>query len=100
MSTVTAHGAGRETTIVIGGGQAGFAFSAKLRELRYPGRIVIVGDEKHLPYQRPPLSKAYLLGETTIDRLQFRPERFYADNGIELRLSTRVLSVSRDRRSV
>jgi 3-phenylpropionate/trans-cinnamate dioxygenase ferredoxin reductase subunit len=100
MSTVTARTAESETTIVIGGGQAGFAFSAKLRELRYPGRIILIGDEKHRPYQRPPLSKAYLLGETTIDRLQFRPERFYADNGIELRLSTRVLSVSRDHRTV
>jgi 3-phenylpropionate/trans-cinnamate dioxygenase ferredoxin reductase subunit len=89
-----------QTTIVIGAGQAGFAISAKLRELRYPGRIILIGDEKHRPYQRPPLSKAYLLGETTIDRLQFRPERFYADNRIELLLSTRVLSVSRDRRSV
>ena len=100
MSTVTAEVGERETTVVVGGGQAGFAFSAKLRELGYPGRIVLIGDEKHPPYQRPPLSKAYLLGETTVERLQFRPEQFYANNGIELRLSTRVLSVSRDHRSV
>ena len=66
----------------------------------YPGHIVLVSEEQHGPYQRPPLSKAYLLGETTVERLQFRPKQFYADNGIELRLSSRAVKISRPERHV
>ncbi|MGB5215009.1 MAG: FAD-dependent oxidoreductase, partial [Anderseniella sp.] len=58
-----------ETTIVIGAGQAGFSFCARLRELGYLGNIILIGDEHHAPYQRPPLSKAYLLGDMTLDRM-------------------------------
>ncbi len=87
-------------TVVVGGGQAGFAFCAKLRELGYGGRIVLVSEERHGPYQRPPLSKAYLLGETTLDRLQFRSAQFYADSGIELRSGVRAIAIARDDRRV
>lgn len=97
---MTEGAAQSETTVVIGGGQSAFAFCAKLRELGYPGHVVVFGEERHGPYQRPPLSKAYLLGETTSERLQFRTPAFYADSRIELRLSTRVASLSRADRLV
>lgn len=81
--------------VIIGAGQAGFSASAKLRELGHAGPITIVGDEPQPPYQRPPLSKAYLLGETTQERLFFRPRSFYADKGIDLRLSTSAVHIDR-----
>lgn len=75
---------------VIGAGQAGAALVAKLRSLRFDGEITLIGEEPVPPYQRPPLSKGYLLGEMTQDRLLLRPESFYADQGITLRLGARV----------
>ena len=54
----------QRTVAIIGAGQAGFQVAASLREHSYDGRIVIIGDESHPPYQRPPLSKAYLLEAT------------------------------------
>lgn len=93
-------GADNETTVVVGGGQAGYAFCAKLRDLHYPGHVILISEERHGPYQRPPLSKAYLLGETTLDRLQFRAASFYADSRIDLRNSIRVLAIDRGARTV
>lgn len=89
-----------ETTVVIGGGQAGYAFCTKLRELSYPGHVILISEERHGPYQRPPLSKAYMLGETTLERLQFRAATFYADSRIDLRNSTCALAIDRASRSV
>jgi len=73
--------------VIIGAGQAGFSVAAKLRELNYSGAITLLGDEKYPPYQRPPLSKGYLLGELDEQRLYFRPTSFYADKNIKLHLS-------------
>lgn len=75
---------------IIGGGQAGFAAAAKLRNLGHEGAITLYCAEDVPPYQRPPLSKAYLLGEMERERLYFRPADFYAENGIDLRLGVRV----------
>lgn len=75
---------------VIGAGQAGAALVAKLRSLGFGGEIALIGEEPVPPYQRPPLSKAYLLGEMTQERLFLRPESFYADHGISLHLGMRV----------
>ncbi|MFT6457222.1 NAD(P)/FAD-dependent oxidoreductase [Pseudophaeobacter arcticus] len=79
--------------IVIGAGQAGSSLVAKLRKDGFDGEITLIGAENTLPYQRPPLSKAYLLGEMELERLFLRPESFYADNKITLRLGTVVTAI-------
>jgi len=76
--------------IVIGAGQAGAALTAKLRNLGYQGHISLIGNETVPPYQRPPLSKAYLMGDMARDRLFLRPEEFYENQNIDLRLNTTV----------
>ncbi|MEM7644632.1 MAG: FAD/NAD(P)-binding oxidoreductase [Pseudomonadota bacterium] len=75
---------------VIGAGQAGASAVETLRKQGFKGRLTLWGAEAELPYQRPPLSKAYLLGEMTRDRLHLRTAEFYADQGVELRLGTWV----------
>ncbi len=89
-----------ETTIVIGAGQAGFSFCARLRELGYLGNVILIGDEHHPPYQRPPLSKAYLLGDISLERLSLRPDEFYADQRIDLRTDSRVTGIAPGDRTV
>lgn len=86
--------------VIIGGGQGGFAVAAKLRALKDERAITIVGAERVPPYQRPPLSKKYLLGEMSFDRLLFRPESWYGENGIDLRLGSFVERIDRDARQV
>ncbi|WP_435166913.1 NAD(P)/FAD-dependent oxidoreductase [Falsirhodobacter sp. 1013] len=81
--------------VVVGAGQAGAALAAKLRTLGATGRITLLGDEPVAPYQRPPLSKAYLLGEMGVDRLTLRADSFWAAHGIELRTGARVTAIDR-----
>ncbi|HVK90992.1 MAG TPA: FAD-dependent oxidoreductase [Mycoplana sp.] len=81
--------------VVVGGGQAAFALVAKLRALKDMRPVTIVSSEASPPYQRPPLSKKYLLGEADLGRLQFRPESWYPEHDVELRLSTEVTSIDR-----
>ncbi|MBK5934588.1 3-phenylpropionate/trans-cinnamate dioxygenase ferredoxin reductase subunit [Rhodovulum imhoffii] len=76
--------------VITGAGQAGAALAARLRALEFPGDITLIGAEPVPPYQRPPLSKKYLLGELPLERLFLRPEEFYAENAIALRLGQRV----------
>ncbi|MGF0536665.1 NAD(P)/FAD-dependent oxidoreductase [Agrobacterium sp. ES01] len=76
--------------VIIGAGQAGFALSAKLRMLGDMRPITMIGAEPEIPYQRPPLSKKYLLGEMTFERLTFRPAEWFVENKVELKLSTWV----------
>jgi 3-phenylpropionate/trans-cinnamate dioxygenase ferredoxin reductase subunit len=86
--------------VIIGAGQAGFAMAAKLRALKDLRPITILGAEDVLPYQRPPLTKKYLLGEMSFDRLLFRPEQWFVDNDVEIRLSTWVEQIKRDSKQV
>ncbi|MEM7733448.1 MAG: FAD-dependent oxidoreductase [Pseudomonadota bacterium] len=79
--------------VVVGGGQAGASVVAKLRALEYTGQITLIGEEAAPPYQRPPLSKKYLLGELELERMYLRPESFYAENDIDLRLNEQVTSI-------
>lgn len=79
--------------IVIGAGQAGSSLVAKLRALGDTGAITLIGAEPAPPYQRPPLSKAYLLGDMPVERLFLRPEAFYADHNITLRLGQTVTAI-------
>ena len=86
--------------VVVGAGQAGASLVAKLRSTGFEGDITLIGAEKVPPYQRPPLSKAYLLGEMAEERLYLRPAEFYADNDISLRLNTRVTDIDPDGKTV
>ncbi|GAA6176308.1 NAD(P)/FAD-dependent oxidoreductase [Sulfitobacter pacificus] len=76
--------------IVIGAGQAGSSCVAKLRNGGFDGDVTLIGAEPVPPYQRPPLSKAYLMGEMTLERLFLRPESFYDELNIDLRLNAWV----------
>ena len=78
---------------VIGAGQAGQSLVTKLRALGFDGPITLIGAESLPPYQRPPLSKKYLLGEMALDRLFLRPESYYSDNKITLRLGAPVSAI-------
>jgi len=86
--------------VVIGAGQAGASLVAKLRSEGYEGPITLIGEEPVPPYQRPPLSKKYLLGEMALERLYLRPESYYAEAGIDLRLGVRVTAIDRAARAV
>ena len=79
--------------VIIGAGQAGSSLAIKLRSLDYTGAITLIGEEPYAPYQRPPLSKTYLLGEMALERLYLRPEELYRDQNIELRLGTQVTAI-------
>lgn len=76
--------------VIVGAGQAGSSVALKLRMLGFAGEIVLIGEEPVAPYQRPPLSKAYLLGKVSREGLLIRPASLYRDQNIELRLSCRV----------
>jgi len=80
--------------VIIGAGQAGASLAIKLRALGYKGDVTLIGEEKFLPYQRPPLSKKYLLGDMALDRLYLRPRDFYTEQLISLRLGAHVTAIN------
>lgn len=86
--------------VVIGAGQAGAALVARLRLKGHAGPITLIGEEPVLPYQRPPLSKGYLLGEMEADRLVLRSAEYYADQKITLKLGQPVRAIDRATRTV
>lgn len=86
--------------VVIGAGQAGSSLVVKLRNEGFEGQITLIGEETAPPYQRPPLSKKYLMGEMALERLYLRPMAYYAENNIELVLSTAAVSIDRATKSV
>ncbi len=87
------------TIVIIGAGQGGYQVAASLRQEGFTGAITLVGDEPGLPYQRPPLSKAYLLSKTSADQLRLRPAAWFADQRITLR-HDRVTAIDRPNRRV
>ena len=87
------------TVLVVGSGQAGFQAAASLRDKGFTGRVVLIGDEPGVPYQRPPLSKAYLVGTAGADKLLLRPETFFERSEIEL-VNGRVETIDRASASV
>ena len=89
-----------ERIVVVGGGQAGAALVARLRALGHEGPLTLVCDEPVPPYQRPPLSKKYLLGEMSVERLYLRPRSFYLEQGIELRTGAPATAIDRAARTV
>ena len=88
------------TILIVGGGQAGAQAIDTLRREGFVGRLVLIGDEPELPYQRPPLSKKYLSGEMLADRLPFRHRAFYDEHRIELKLGTRAVRLDAAARQV
>jgi 3-phenylpropionate/trans-cinnamate dioxygenase ferredoxin reductase subunit len=82
-------------TVIIGGGQAAISLLSELRRLAPERAVTLVGEEPWLPYQRPPLSKGYLGGELTADRLALRPAEWFAAEGIETRLGVRAEGIDR-----
>ncbi len=83
---------------IIGAGQAGFQTAASLRDAGFAGRVVLIGDEPALPYQRPPLSKSYLSGQSGVDDLWLRLAEFYAKQQIDLIYGDPVGAIDRGRR--
>jgi 3-phenylpropionate/trans-cinnamate dioxygenase ferredoxin reductase component len=86
--------------VIVGAGHAGGTVAALLRQYGFAGRITMIGDEPIAPYQRPPLSKAWLKGEADADALMLKPESFYAEHNIDLRLNTSVRAIDRTARCV
>ncbi|MEG9861811.1 MAG: FAD-dependent oxidoreductase [Parvularculales bacterium] len=86
--------------VIVGGGQAAVEAIASLRGQGYEGTIILIGDEPYLPYQRPPLSKKYLDGTLSRERLYLRPEEFYRKSGVMVRLGETVHAIGRQTRTV
>jgi len=89
-----------ENIVIIGAGQAGAQAVATLRAEGFTGAITMVGDEPYAPYQRPPLSKAYLMGSMERPRLFLKPESFYREAGCELILGVKATAIDRTAKTV
>ncbi len=90
-----------QTRVVIAGaGHAGGSAAAMLRQLGFEGSITLIGEEPIPPYERPPLSKAWLKGEASAESLALRPAEFYATANIDIRLSTSVTAIDRAAKTV
>jgi len=88
------------TVVIIGAGHAAGQVAASLRQDGHEGPIIMLGDEPVIPYQRPPLSKQYLSGEQTIERVYLRPQKFYDDKNIDVRTGVTVDQINRAGKSV
>jgi 3-phenylpropionate/trans-cinnamate dioxygenase ferredoxin reductase component len=88
------------TVAIVGAGLAGFQVASVLRDQHYEGRVVLIGDEPHRPYHRPPLSKAYLLNAPDELSVAMRPDTYYADKKIEVMTSVRAVSIDRTHRKL
>ena len=86
--------------VILGAGHAAGQAAASLRQESYEGEIVIIGDEPHIPYQRPPLSKAYLSGDVELDRVHLRPEKFYQDKNVTLKLGVKASGIDTSAKTV
>ncbi|WP_176695877.1 NAD(P)/FAD-dependent oxidoreductase [Phenylobacterium immobile] len=86
--------------VILGAGHAGGTLAALLRQYKHEGDIVMIGDEPIAPYQRPPLSKAWLKGEADAESLALRPVHYYGDNNITFMPSTKAVSLNRGAKTV
>ena len=86
--------------VIIGAGQAAASFISRHVALGSEQPLLLIGEESHPPYQRPPLSKKYLLGELERERLFIRPLQWYADQAVELRFDTRIDRIDRARKQI
>src|SRR5271163_4847733 len=85
----------QHSTVIVGSGHAGVQAAASLREEGFDGEIVLLSDEAELPYQRPPLSKAFLKGQMDLAGLPLRADKFFVDHRIDLRLGRKALRIDR-----
>lgn len=86
--------------VIIGAGHAGGSAAGFLRQYGFTGDITLVGEEPYLPYQRPPLSKAWLKGEASLEDLYLRGDTFYDDQNVTTHLNTRAGAIDRDGKTV
>ncbi|MFV0921188.1 NAD(P)/FAD-dependent oxidoreductase [Sphingomonas parapaucimobilis] len=84
--------------VIVGTGHAGAQAAIALRQEGFDGTIAMIGEEAHPPYERPPLSKEYLAGDKPFERILIRPERFWEERAITLRLSEQVVAVDAEAR--
>lgn len=89
-----------DSLLIVGAGQAGAELALSARQLGWAGPIVLIGDEAHLPYHRPPLSKAFLSGAATAESLTMRPRTVYEKAAVGLRLDVRVTAIDRSAKRV
>ena len=87
------------TVVIVGAGLAGARCAETLRAEGFDGDVVLVGDEAHAPYERPALSKEFLAGKRDLEEMSLRPDSFWAEQAIDLRLGRRVVRVDRDRKT-
>src|SRR5271155_1485006 len=90
----------QHSTVIVGSGHAGVQAAASLREEGWEGEIVLLSDEADLPYQRPPLSKAFLKGQMDLAGLPLRAEKFFVEHRIDLRLGQKAARIDRAARRV
>lgn len=90
----------KQKIVVIGAGQAAASFVAKFRSLDQESQVTIIGEELSYPYQRPPLSKKYLLGEMDAERLLLRPQSWYDENAVEMRTGTQAKQIDTTQKQV
>ncbi len=88
------------TIVIIGAGHAGGRAAETMRQAGFTGAITLIGEEAHVPYERPPLSKELLAGDEAVDKIFLNPLGFYDENGIELRLETHAQAIDRDNHNV
>ncbi len=79
--------------VIVGGGQAGYQTAASLRTEGFDGPVFLIGEEAGAPYQRPPLSKAFVLGKQNHTQILLRPELYYRDHQIELLAGEKALAI-------
>jgi 3-phenylpropionate/trans-cinnamate dioxygenase ferredoxin reductase subunit len=89
-----------QSFVIVGASLAGATAAQTLRDEGFDGRITLIGDELHRPYERPPLSKEYLLGKSALEKVFVHPEGWYAEHDIDLRLGNAVTRLYRDARNV
>jgi 3-phenylpropionate/trans-cinnamate dioxygenase ferredoxin reductase subunit len=87
-------------TVIVGTGQAGFQTAASLRAEGYQEPITLIGEEPHIPYQRPPLSKGFALDQQDIESIELRPQKFYQDHRIDLLTGKNVTAMDRAAKQV
>ncbi len=90
----------RPAVVIVGASLGGFRTAHALRRLRFEGRITLVGDESHLPYDRPPLSKEVLTGEKVPEDAYFRTREFFGEQGIEFKPGSAAVGLDGDDRTV
>ena len=90
----------KEKTLIIGGGQAACQTATSWKNKEYDGEIKIFCSENYLPYQRPPLSKKFLMGELDKERLFFKPEKFYKENQIVINLNSYVQRIDIENKEI